>query len=132
MIFDYEEYNYFIILEKAADKRHFLKKAQVEANMFAGELMARIYDALTCEIVNVVDEYRKYYTREYVTFEEFLYKKYSIDEQLIKEISKEMTRNKVLYHGNKYANGDYSIGQLIFSKEMLQDINQILKGKIKT
>ncbi|OGW41165.1 MAG: hypothetical protein A2Y97_02920 [Nitrospirae bacterium RBG_13_39_12] len=129
MIFDYAEYSYFIVLNKTVNKKQFLKKAQVESNSFAGELMARIYDALTCEIVNVVDEYRKYYAREYVTFEEFLYKKYSIDEKLIKDISKEMARNKVLYHGEKYADGDYSIGQLIFSDEMLQRINQILKGE---
>ncbi len=130
MIFDYEEYHYFIVLEKTLNKQYFLAKAQVDANSFAGELMARIYDALTGEIINVIDEYRKYYAFEYRTFEEFLFKKYSIDDQLIKDISKEMLHNKILYHGEKYSNGDYSLGQLIFSNEMLQRINQILKSKI--
>lgn len=127
MIFQSFEDEYFIILEKDYNEQTFLKRAKLKKNSFAWNLMRRIYRCLTSEVVNVIYEYKRYYAREYDTFEKFLYKKYNLDSEFIETLLGNLTGKNLLYFRKKYVSGDYAIEQLIFSDEMKQKIIKLIK-----
>ncbi|MFH1900987.1 MAG: hypothetical protein ABIK26_01900 [Candidatus Omnitrophota bacterium] len=129
MIYGYEAFNrYFIIFDKRITRNRFIKRAKVKKNSFSGKLMGRIYDCLTSELVDVLEEYKKFYSLEYEAFEEFLYKKYNLDNETLQLILDKLKESKslVLYHKKEYTYGDYSLEPFILSETMIKKIEKIL------
>lgn len=118
---------YFLIVENSYSTEQFLEAAEVEKNSYAYKLMKRIYECLRVGNVNVIDEYNKYYTQEYSTLHDYLYRKYNCGLGLINTILENINETKVLEFGDLYSGGDYILGQLIMTEEILNTLNGIIK-----
>jgi hypothetical protein len=127
MIYQYDDFNYFLVIDKDFTKNIFIKKMKVKPDSYAEKIVCRIYDYLTVNAVDVVEEYKNYYAKEYRNLNEFLYKKYNIESTLIRTLIKVLTEDNKLYHCNKYGTGDNSICELVFSDSMLSTLNKIVK-----
>lgn len=95
---------------------------------FSKTLFKRIYDCIFLEIIDIEEEFEKYYSIEYNSLWQFLLKKYNIkieDIIQLKEI-KACNPNIIIY---KKQNSHLWLEQLIFSDSMFEKIMNILLMK---
>jgi hypothetical protein len=94
-------------------------------------MFSRMYDSVTSELINVDEEYEKFYSFEYASIEHFLYRKYNLRTEHIEKLMKERKNNPdcVLYRKDDNSYGDYGIAQFTFSDAMGDRIIEILMLK---
>ena len=131
MILHYDFYKGFWLINPKITLDFFLEKTGAEKG-YALEMFTRMYNCIFSELINIEDEYLKYYSFEYETFETYLYKKYNLEIKQIKKIVRK--KNKFshcnIYKKDDYSYGDSSIPQFITSETMHKRINKILKAKL--
>ena len=124
MIIPFGDDDYLLCLNGYISKQAFLEKSQVTGG-YAQQLMERIFDCLMTGLVNLREEYQTYYSPEYSDIESFLFWKYSISEEILERIQHNIGSNDLVGYGALYSGGDYTLGQLITSDEMLKVLNSI-------
>lgn len=92
---------------------------------------SRMYDSLTSELISVDREYEEYYSFEYESLEQFLYKKYNLREKDIEVLLEERKKNPdcILYRKDDNSYGDYGLSQFSYSDPMYERIMNILTLK---
>ena len=128
LCYDYNKSLLFI--NKNLTEEIFIEKAGVQ-NGYSLKMFSKMYDSITSELIDVEQEYKKYYLFEYNTLEKFLYKKYNLKEEDVVELMKEQKNNPdfLLYRKNDNSYGDYGITQLAFSDTMYDRVMEILTLK---
>jgi len=77
MIYNYDEFGQlFVMIDKNINKDIFLEKVKVKSGTFADDLFSRVYDSLFSELINLEEEFEKYYSIEYESIKHFLYHKF--------------------------------------------------------
>lgn len=131
MVLAYDFYKAFWLLNSKLSKEIFLEivgaKKGYSLNMFT-----RIHNSIYSELIDVENEYEKYYSFEYETFEIYLFKKYNLETKAIKKLIKK--KNKYphcrIYRKDDHSYGDYNIPQFITSETMYKRITKLLKQEI--
>lgn len=128
----YDFYKSFILIHKDLTKERFLAEVGVKKG-FSYDMFSRIYDSVTSGLINAEEEYQKYYSFEYDSFEKYLYRKLNMKSSEIEELLnyKKENPNCILYRKNDNAYGDYGLSQFIFSDTMYDRIISILTIKNK-
>jgi hypothetical protein len=133
MVLNYRYSESLLLINKNLTKELFLQKAGVTKG-YAYEMFSSMYDSIHSELINVKEEYNKYYSFEYPTPEDFLYKKLNIKWEHIETVIKQMKKNPdyILYRkSDDYSHGHYGLTQFTFSETMYKRVEKILllKGK---
>ena len=89
-----------------------------------GDLISKIYDFYCDGAKNLFVEYKKYYRKEFDSYNDFLARKYNLLEFEIKELS-----SKFLYAKEIKDIKDYSIEQLCENEEIKELLLEFLGGK---
>lgn len=118
MIYNYDDFGlFFIVIDKNINKEIFLSKVGVKKNTYAEDLFSRMYDAIFSELINLEEEFDKYYSIEYESIQHFLYHKFSIPPNVIKDffnLKSEKDSYTIFYKKNFYSYGDYGIVRYAF------------------
>jgi len=125
MFYRYEDEKFFLLTEKNINKEKFIKKAKVRKSSFAESIIKRIYDTLTIGSYDVYEEFKDYYSKEYLDLKEFLYKKYNLNKKEIDIILKNFNDKKILLHGDLMNLGRFSVLGLLDSKMVEEITNRI-------
>jgi hypothetical protein len=118
---------FFLIIDNNYSVKQFLEATKVAENSYAWKLMKRIYECLRTGNVNIIIEYNKYYKQEYSTMRDYLYRKYNCDDSMINTIIENINQNKVLEFGDVDSGGDYNLGHLIMTEEIMNTLNEIIE-----
>lgn len=133
MKLSYDFYKSLLLINKHLTKEIFIEKAGVQDG-YSLKMFSRMYDSVTSELIDVDEEYKKYYSFEYNSMEKFLYRKYNLKEEHIIELMEERKNNPdyVLYRKDDNSYGNYGITQFSFSDTMYDRVVEILTLKIRT
>jgi len=126
LLIQLNDYNYILLINKDLTEGEFLKKVKVKKNTFAGNLMERVYENLINEASDLLYEYERFYSREYASLGEFLYKKLLIDKDTINLLLDNFSEEHYLYMGDLTASGNYNLAQFILSDDFKEALNKIL------
>lgn len=105
----------------------FIKKAGAKKG-YALKMFSDMYQSITSEKIDVVQEFEKYYSSEYKSFPNFLFKKYNMKVKLIKQIMDAMEENPKckLYRKEQNSHGDWGISTFMLSDTLEERITKIL------
>ena len=123
----YDFYKSLILINKNLTKEIFINRVGVQQG-YALNMFSRMFDSITSELINVDVEYEKYFSFEYKSLEQFLYKKYNLKLEVISELINSRKRNPdcILYRKDDHSYGDYGIAQFMFSEPMYDRVMDIL------
>ncbi len=126
----YNSYNSILLINKNLTKEIFIERTGVKDG-YSLSMFSRMYDSLTSELIDVDEEYKKYYSFEYESMELFLYRKYNLNTKDIEELLEERNNNTecLLYRKDDNSYGDYGIAQFTFSDTMYDRVMEILMLK---
>jgi len=124
MILKRDDYSFFIITRDFS-RGDFLNAMGVREKSFAGNLASRIYDCLIGFSIDVVDEYDRYYAKEYPDLQTFLFWKYGASKRLVKKITDAMQPGDSLRY-NAQRGGDSHLIYLMLSDSLRDSINDVL------
>jgi len=129
----YDYYKSLLLINKNLTKEIFLEKSGAQSG-YSLNMFSRMYDSVTSELINVDLEYKKFYSFEYESIEQFLYRKYNIRGEYIDELMQFRKDNPdcILYRKDDNSYGDYGIPQFMFSESMYDRIIEILTLKKQT
>lgn len=130
MKFNYDFYESLLLINSNLTKDIFLEKAGAQ-DRYSKDMFSRMFDSIFSELISVEEEYSKYYSFEYKSFEQFLYKKYNLDVEEIEKIMKlkKELPNCILYRKEEFSYGEYGIMQFAFSDTMYERVCDILQLK---
>lgn len=77
-----------LMINKNLTKEIFIQKTGARDG-YSLNMFSRMYDSITSELIDIEKEFDKYYSFEYNSFEQFLYKKYNLKSKHIKDLLKE-------------------------------------------
>ena len=130
MIYNYDDFgHFFIVIDKNINKDIFISKVKVNVGTYAEDLFSRIYDSIFSELINLEEEFEKYYSIEYNSIQQFLFRKFCIPTDIIEEFFLLKSQKKsycIFYKNEKDSYGDYSIIRYAFSEEMYDKIMNVL------
>lgn len=128
MKYQYDSYKSILLVNKNLTLEKFFNEVGIENTSYAKDMFYRMYQAIFAETKNIEELYEKYYKQEYLSLNEFLYKKYCIDNDIIEDIlkKKESNPNFILLDSDNFAYGDYGIFDYAFSEDMDNRIINIL------
>jgi hypothetical protein len=126
----YDFYNSLLLINKNLTKEIFIERTGVKDG-YSLSMFSRMYDSVTSELIDVDEEYEKYYSFEYKSMEHFLYRKYNLKGKHIEELMGERKKNPdcLLYRKDDNSYGDYGIAQFTFSDTMYDRVMEILMLK---
>lgn len=75
-------------------------------------IVTRIFELLTTNVINLSSEYSKYYREEYDNFKDFLYWKYNIESEILSSLKECNSSHAYIGLGELYSGGD-NIGSLL-------------------
>ena len=123
----YDFYKSILIVHKDLNKDIFLQRCGVRRNSFAETTFSRMYDTIMSEIVDLNEEYLKYYAVEYDTIKHYLYTKMNLDEEQIEKVVKFIDDlSYIVWRKEDSASGDYGIETFAFSETLLERVEKIL------
>jgi len=118
MIYNYNDFEpFFIVIDKTINKEIFLSRIGVKKNTYAEDMFSRMYDGIFSELINLEEEYETYYQIEYKSLEHFLFHKFCVPDDVIKDFLKLKSENEdytIFYKKNIYSYGDYGIIRYAF------------------
>jgi len=130
MIYNYDDFGqFFIIIDKNLTKEIFLTNVKVEQGSFAEDMFSRIYDSIFSELINLEEEFEKYYSIEYKSIQHFLFQKFCFPSDVIKDFFSLKSQSEsycIFYKHEKDSYGDYSITRYAFSDEMYEKVTSTL------
>lgn len=126
----YDFYKSLLLVNKNLTKEIFIEKSGA-GNGYSLDMFSRMYDSITSELIDVEREFDKYYSFEYKSIEQFLYRKYNIKAEHIKELMEEKSSNPecIIYRKDDNSFGDYGIGTFTFSETMYDRVTNIIMLK---
>jgi hypothetical protein len=126
----YDFYKSLLLINKNLTKEIFIEKAGVQDG-YSLRMFSRMYDSITSELIDLDEEYKKYYSFEYNSMEKFLYRKYNLKEEDILDLMEERKNNPdcLLYRKDDNSYGDHGIAQFTFSDIMYDRVMDILMLK---
>ncbi|HTO16073.1 MAG TPA: hypothetical protein VLZ83_09890 [Edaphocola sp.] len=130
MIYNYDDFGqFFIIIDKNINKEVFLANVKAEPGTFAEDMFVRIYDSIFSELINLEEEFEKYYSVEYKSIQHFLFQKFCFPSDVIEDFFSLKSQREsycIFYKHEKDSYGDYSITRYAFSEEMYDKVTSIL------
>ena len=81
----------------------------IKNNSYMFYIIERLYNYIFNGVFDLLTEYTKYYSKEYLEFEFFLENYYSFSEEEIEGIKSEQTLEKHIYYSNLSLKVDYGI-----------------------
>lgn len=129
----YDFYKSLLLINKNLTKEIFIERVGVQ-NGYSLNMFSRMYDSVTSELIDLDDEYLKYYSFEYSSMEIFLYRKYNLNEDDILDLMEQRKNNPdcILFRKDDNSYGDYGIAQFTFSDPMYDRVTEILMLKNQT
>ncbi|MCC5613195.1 hypothetical protein LC612_42585 [Nostoc sp. CHAB 5834] len=126
----YDFYKSLLLINKNLNKEIFIRRIGVKDG-YSLRMFSRMYDSVTSELIDVDEEYKKYYSFEYESIEHFLYRKLNLRQDHIEELMNERKDNPdcTLYRKDDNSYGDYGISRFAFSDTMYERIMEILMLK---
>ncbi len=127
----YDFYKSFLLINKNLTKNIFIEKTGAKSG-YSLNMFSRMYDSITSELIDVEWEYKKFYSFEYKTLEQYLYRKYNIKEEYIIELMEVRRSNPdcVLYRMDELSyGGNGDLNTFAFSETMFERISEILMLK---
>ena len=126
----YDSYKSLIVVNRNLTKEYFLNKAGAESG-YAKDMFSRIYDSIFAEAEAIDVVFDKYYKEEYGDIETYLYHKYCIETNDIKEILdfKNSNIDYVIYDFAELDYGDSNTVVFAFSDDMYERITDMLLMK---
>lgn len=85
-LFHVAEYQYLIYLKSKFTWQYFREKAKVRPGTYSETYARKIYSSVFEFSVNMIEEYKKYYGKEYKSIKQFLFWRYGISEEILVEI----------------------------------------------
>lgn len=79
-----------IKLAKKVDQELFLQVCGTKNKTYGEEFALKIYQSVFLDVDDIFKEYQDYYSTEYETIGEFLFWRYHVPEDIIKEFSKKL------------------------------------------
>lgn len=128
MRFEYDWSTAFILINRKITKEGFIEKTGVKHG-YSFQMFSRMFDAIFSELIDLEQEFDKYYAVEYDSIGHMLYKKYNLTTENIEHILKAKNDNPscILYRTNDgFSFGDYGIIQFAFSDPMYDRITDLL------
>ena len=122
----------FWLISPSLSRERFIEKVGAGTGLSL-KMFSRMYNCIYSELIDVNEEFEKYYSFEYYSLELFLYKKYNLDVDDIDKlmIAKRENPHCNLYRKDNYSYGDYGLTAFIFSETMYDRIQKILMQKTK-
>jgi len=116
-----------LLLNSRLTKDIFLEKSGAK-NGYSITLFSKMFDSIFSGLIDLEMEFEKYYSFEYDSIEQFLYKKYNLKADHIIELIEQRKNNPDcgLYRKDDYSYGDYAVSQFVFSDTMYERIINIL------
>ncbi|OJZ07796.1 MAG: hypothetical protein BGP15_15660 [Sphingobacterium sp. 40-24] len=130
MVLFYESYKIMVLMHPDLTEKNFLKKTGAKGG-YAKKMFTEMYQSIISERIDVIAEYIKFYSAEYPTLEEYLYKKYNLEIESIEELMEAIEKNKDcrLYRKDQNSYGNWEISTFMNSETMFDRITQILLTK---
>ena len=130
MKLSYDYNKSLLLINKELTKEIFIEKTGV-GDGYSLRMFSKMYDSITSQLIDVEEEYKKFYSFEYDSIQKFLLIKYNLREEHVKVIMEERKYNPdyILYRKEEYSYGDYGIAQFAFSDTMYDRIMEILTLK---
>jgi hypothetical protein len=93
-----------ICLRAPVDLKTFLQRAKVAPRTYAGELLSNLYTAIFNHSLELIRDYRIFYSFEYATFVEYLGKRLLIEKDAAVTIAAEFSRSRqIIYFKPNYS-----------------------------
>lgn len=130
MVLFYESYKIMVLMHPDLTEKNFLKKTGAKDG-YAKKMFTEMYQSIISERIDVIAEYKKFYSAEYGTLEEYLYKKYNLEVESIEELMEALEKNKKcrLYRKDQNSYGNWEISTFMNSETMFDRITEILLTK---
>ncbi len=130
MVLFYESYKIMVLIHPDLTEKNFLKKTGAKDG-YAKKMFTEMYQSIISERIDVIAEYKKFYSVEYGTLEEYLYKKYNLEVESIEELMEALEENKEcrLYRKDQNSYGNWEISTFMNSETMFDRITEILLTK---
>ena len=106
-------------------KKNFINLFKVKKKTSFYNLYSRLYDFLIGGDTNLYKEFKKYYNKEYKSFEEFLIERYNMDEELLKKF-----KNRKSYYKKFDTMCDQVVHSLAQDEEIEEIINKFMGGYV--
>lgn len=116
----------FVLLKpKALNLELFKEKAKIVNGLFASEIIEKIYNALVRNSKDIKSDYEKYFSDEFYSFDEFLEKRYYLDEDCINLINSNLQSHCILFQKEQSYGGYDNFIDMLFSDDLFQIINNL-------
>lgn len=129
MIYFLEDRIHLIVFPKNISLDSFIENAKIEQKSYLGRLFGNLYIALIKSTYDLESEYSKFYSKEYLSFKEFLYKKYPrLNDDQMEEIFGFLdTKKYTIAKGYMRAHSDYNLKTLIdYDDEFISKLKNLL------
>lgn len=123
LLFQISDYEYLIHLKRKFSWDEFRKKTKVIPETYAETFARRIYSSAFEQSTDLADEFRRYYQNEYRSFNEFLFWRYGISEEIINQITGPRTGYLTIF------NYDWRIGDDETLKRSIEQLFSELEVK---
>ena len=104
--------SFLICLRTSIDESTFLRKAEVKQGTYAGELLAKLHDAIFNRSLDMSRDYVEYYAIEYATFGEYAHKRFLLRPDVVRKITKQFGQKYRILHfhpGYSFLEDDYGL-----------------------
>lgn len=91
-------YSFLLCLPGDVSKSAFLQRAKVEANSYAGDLIAGLHDAIFRCSLELKRDFSEYYSLEYGTFIAYLRKRLRLSPEIVNRVEAEWSRSNKVIH----------------------------------
>lgn len=119
---------WFLLLDDCIDEEDFLLRVGAREGSYAGELGRRLYRALFCEAVNVVDEYERYYVQEYESVIKYMESEYGLRATDLQVIKEGVSSDQMVLHTSPHASSEDSLSCLLDSDSMRKTLMSLISG----
>lgn len=117
---------YLICLQENCSLDDFYTAAKVEPGSYASIIITRLYRGLMTSSVNVNEEYKKYYSKEYDNFIHFLFWKYCIPINISRKFLSQLLQGEVILY-NTFSSGCSKTANVFIEDDiMFKSLNKIL------
>lgn len=86
-LFHINEYQYLIHLKRKYSWQQLRNKAKVTPGTYSETFASKIYTSVFKYSTNLVEEYKKYYKKEYEDIKQFLFWRYGVSEEILGQIA---------------------------------------------
>lgn len=118
-----QETGFVVLKPKALNLEVFKEKSKIADGLFASEIIEKIYNALINKSKDIKSDYDEYFSDEFGSFDEFLSKRYSIDEDCINLINDKLQSHCILFQREHSYGGYDNFIDMLFSDEIFERIN---------